>query len=376
MATPNEPNTDLVANGHRPEVHQLVRRDFGGQQISRENQATAALVAKARAEIEARYTMAMHRPRNLDQVRSLIIKECRRPGFAKAAIYRKPIGDGIEGLSIRFAEAAARCFGNMAMEVVQIYDDEDTRIMRVSATDLETNVTWPQDVTVAKTVERRTLKKNQQALGQRTNSYGDLVYLVHASDDDLLNKQGALVSKALRTCILRIIPGNLQDEAYDVCNAILRDEAAKDPDAARNAMCDGFAELNILPEHLAEWLGHDLGVATPAEIEHLRRTYVAIRDGEATWPEVLAARAEFLASNKPKSKLDKAVEKVEQKAAAKADPNAKGTSAVKDQLKNKQQPKGQQALPTDAPKEQPKGDPETPPDWMGPHPAEGGDKPR
>lgn len=368
MATTNEPNELAVANGHRPEVNQLVRRDFGGMQVSRENQATAALVAKARAEIEARYTMAMHRPRRMDQVRQAIIAECRRPGFAKVAIYRKPVGDGVEGLSIRFAEAAARCYGNIAMESTQIYDDEDTRIMRVSATDLETNVVWPMDVTIAKTVERRFLKKGQQCIAQRTNSYGDLIYIVGATDDDLLNKQGALVSKALRTCILRIIPGNLQDEAYDICNEILKDAAAKDPDAARNSMCDSFAELNIMPVMLEEWLGHELSIATPVEIEHLRRTYVAIRDGEATWPEVLAARQEFLASTKPKSKLDQAVAKVEEKAAAKA-----GTGAVKDQLKKQtrgkpQQPE-QQTLsgPAPAPK---KDDPETPPDWMGPHPAD------
>ena len=368
MATTEHPNTDLVANGQRPEAHQLVRRDFGGSQIERGNQATAALVAKAKAEIEARYTMAMHRPRRVDQVRQNILQECRRPGFAKAAIYRKPIGDGVEGLSIRFAEAAARHFGNMAMEVVQIYDDEDTRIMRVSATDLETNVTWPQDVTVAKTVERRHLKKGQQCIAQRTNSFGDLIFIVGATDDDLLNKQGALVSKALRTCILRIIPGNIQDEAYDICNEILKDAAAKDPDAARNSMCDSFAELNIMPAMLEEWLGHGLAIATPTEIEHLRRTYVAIRDGEATWPEVLAARQEFLASNKPKSKLDKAVGKVEEKAAAKADPNAKGTSAVKDKLKGRNAKPEQQTMPTTLP-QQPaslkgEGDPEKEPGWM------------
>lgn len=358
-----------TANGnghHRPEANQLIRKDFGGTSLSRENQATAALVAKARAEIEARYTMAMHRPRNMDQVRTMLLKECRRPGFAASAIYRKPIGDGIEGLSIRFAEAAARCFGNIAMDVTQIYDDESTRVVRVSATDLEANITWPQDVTISKTVERRQLRKGQNAVAQRTNSYGDRIFLVEASDDDLLNKQGALVSKALRTCILRIIPGNLQDEAYDVCNTILKDEAAKDPDAARNAVCDAFSEQGVQPVDLEEWLGHKLDVATPAEIEQLRRLFVAIREGHATWPEALTARAEQLAAKAPKSKLDQAVAKVEEKAAAKAE--AKGTSAVKDKLKGRQAKPEQQTLPATQPApsaSSPKADdPEKEPGWM------------
>jgi hypothetical protein len=350
---------DMNSNGHRPEANQLIRKDFGGTSISRETQATQALVAKARADIEARWTMAMHRPRNIDQVRTSIMKECRRPGFAAAAIYRKPVGDGVEGLSIRFAEAAARCFGNIAMEVTQIYDDETTRVVRVSATDLEANITWPQDVTVSKTVERRQLRKGQKPVAERTNSYGDRVYLVEASDDDLLNKQGALVSKALRTCILRIIPGNLQDEAYDICNAILKDESAKDPDAARNAVCDAFSGQGVQPTDLEEWLGHKLDVATPAEIEQLRRLFVAIRDGEATWPDALTQRAEQLATKAPKSKLDAAVAKVE----AKADPNAKGTSAVKDKLKGRNAKPEQQALPVQ-PATTPAGDPEDEPGWM------------
>jgi hypothetical protein len=337
-------DTNENTNGnHRPEANQLIRKDFGGISTSRESAATAALTAKARADIEARWTMALHRPRNLDQVRTMLLKECRRPGFAASAIYRKPIGDGVEGLSIRFAEAAARCYGNVAMEVTQIYDDPDTRVMRVSATDLESNVTWPQDVTVSKTVERKFLRKGQLAVASRTNSYGDIVHLVEASDDDLLNKQGALVSKALRTCILRIIPGDLQDEAYDVCNAILKDAAAKNPDAARNAVCDAFAEQGIHPVNLEEWLGHKLDVATPVEIEQLRRLFVAIRDGEATWPEALSARAEQLAK-KPESKFDAAKAKVEAKAA-----EGKGTGAVKDKLKGRNQKPEQQALPTTAP---------------------------
>lgn len=317
-------------NGHRPEVNQLVRHDFGGRTIARENQATQALVAKARADIEARWTMALHRPRNMDQVRTLLLKECRRPGFAASAIYRKPVGDGIEGLSIRFAEAAARCFGNIAMEVTQIYDDADTRIMRVSATDLETNVTWPQDVTISKLVERKGLRRGQVAVDQRMNSYGDAVFLVQASDDDLLNKQGALVSKALRTCILRIIPGNLQDEAYEVCNAILRDVAAKDPDQARNAVCDAFVQLGVQPTDLEEWLGHAIGVATPAEIEQLRRLYVAIRDGEATWPEALEQRSEQTQA--------KGAARTEKKLAAPKPATAssgKGAAGVKDALKRR-----------------------------------------
>ena len=331
-------------NGHRPESNQLYRQDFGGTSLSRDNQATASMVAKARAEIEARYVMALRKPRNMDQVRTDLMKECRRPNFAAVAIYHKPVGEGVDGFSIRFAEAAIRCFGNCAMEVSQNYDDENLRIMRVSATDLESNIIWPMEVTIEKTVERKFLRKGQRSLGSRMNSKDELVHTVEATEDDMLSKQGALVSKALRTCILRIIPGHLQYEAWDTCVAILKDKAAANPDLERNRVCDAFADQGIQPVNLEEWLGHTLSVATPVEIEHLRRLYVGIRDGEVTWADALAHRAEQLASKAPpKTAFDVAKEKVEAKAEAKG-----GTAAVKETIKKRSASKAdpQQPLPT------------------------------
>lgn len=254
-----------------------------------------ALVAKARAEIEARYTMAMHRPRNLDMVRALLLAECRRPGFAESAIYHKPVGDGIEGLSIRFAETAARCFTNLVMETSQIFDDEHTRVLRVTVTDLESNMPWSSDITVDKTVERRSLGRNQIPLSQRTNSYGDMVYVVQATDDQVSTKQNALVSKTMRTLILRVIPGNLQDEALAVCRKVLTDKQATDPNSSRNAVFDAFFAIGVSPVNIEEWLGHKLDQATPAELNQLRGLYAAIRDGEATWNDAMEHRRDKLA---------------------------------------------------------------------------------
>jgi hypothetical protein len=292
--------------------------------------STDALVAKARAEIEARYTMAMNRPRNLDMVRALLLAECRRPGFAESAIYHKPVGDGIEGLSIRFAETAARCFTNLVMETSQIFDDEYTRVLRVTVTDLESNMPWSTDITVDKTVERRSLGRNQVPLSQRTNSYGDMVYVVQATDEQVSTKQNALVSKTLRTLILRVIPGNLQDEALAVCRKVLTDKQATDPNSSRNAVFDAFAAIGVLPLNLEEWLGHKLDHATPAELNQLRGLYAAIRDGEATWSDAMEHRRE------------KNAKKLESKS-ENSDPSssvldARGTAALRDAIRKKRAP--------------------------------------
>src|SRR3990170_723887 len=84
--------------------------------------ASTAVAAQAKAMIESRYVMAMRNPRNMDQVRQDLLKECRRPSFAhnKSALYHKPIGKGVEGLGIRFVEVALRCMRNVLAESKRI----------------------------------------------------------------------------------------------------------------------------------------------------------------------------------------------------------------------------------------------------------------
>lgn len=42
--------------------------------------------------IEARFVVAMKRPRDIDYSREKLVKECNRPGFSVIAIFKKPIG--------------------------------------------------------------------------------------------------------------------------------------------------------------------------------------------------------------------------------------------------------------------------------------------
>ena len=254
--------------------------------------ASAAVAAQATAAVQARYVMAVKAPRNWDQVRTDLLRECQRTGFARVALYHKPIGAGIEGPSIRFVEAALRLFRNVLVETPTIFDDDDKRIVRVSVTDLESNTTYHRDVTVTKRVERRKLQKNQSYLGTRTNSRGETIYIVPATDDDILNKEGALVSKAIRTLGLRILPGDLVDEAVETVRETLQASAAKDPDAERKRLVDAFVGIGVQPAMLVEYLGHDLGRTTPADLAHLRAIYSAIKDGEATWADIVDEKFE------------------------------------------------------------------------------------
>jgi hypothetical protein len=293
---------------------ETVRQGFGETSIERRGETTStALAAQAQAEIQARYVMAMQRRRTPDTVRTDLLRECSRPGFAQRAIFSVPRGDKpgrltntpnrIEGLSVRFAEAAIRVSGNILQMTRTIYDDDFKRQINVSVTDLETNAVYSRDVIIDKTVERSKPKDKAVILGSRTNSAGNVVYIVQATDDELLQKESSLISKTFRTLALRLVPADVLEECEQRIVATREDEDKKDPDAARKRLVDAFASLGVSPDELRAYMGHEIAQTTPAERLDLGGLYAAIRDGEVTWAEAVGERA---ASKEPAAEGAKA----------------------------------------------------------------------
>lgn len=256
--------------------------------------ASTMAAAQGKAMVEARYVMAMRNPRNWDQVRSDILGECRRPSFAdnKSVYYRKPIGKGIEGLGIRFVESALRHMRNVLVEPIMVFEDSMKEVYRVTVTDLEANITYYHDQKVTKTVERSKPLDDGSYISMRMNSYGKATYTVPAEEDDLLNKRGALISKVIRTLGLRIIPGDIQDEAIEIIKAVRLNDAAQDPAGERKKIVDAFGGIGVKAVDLVDYLGHAIDQCSPTEILALRGIFGAIRDGEATWVQVMDNKAQ------------------------------------------------------------------------------------
>lgn len=253
--------------------------------------ASTAVAAQARASVDARYLVALRNPRSWDTVRVRVLEACKRPGFAEGARYSKPVGKkSVVGPSIRFAEEALRAMGNCYVETMVVFDDDERRIIRVTVTDLESNLSYPQDLLIAKTVERSSVRDGQNVIDRRLNTKGQTVYIVEATEDDLLVKQAALTSKAIRTGALRLLPSDILEEAMELVPETLMKKDAADPAGARKRLCDAFYTLGVAPDDLEDYLGHKLDQTTPAELNLLRTIYQALKDGEATWVEVLETK--------------------------------------------------------------------------------------
>lgn len=256
--------------------------------------ASTAAASRAKAEVEARFVIALQRPRNILDARARILDACRRPAFAAGALYKKPVGskkvagewrqETLEGLSIRFAETAIQAMRNIVSDTSLVWEDETKRSVKVTVTDLESNLTYSKDITVEKTVERRKLKDGQAAISERVNSYGDKVYLVAATEDEIAQKISAQESKIIRNCGLRLIPQDILDEAQSAIRETLS-KGGSDPKAEIKKVCDAFRSIGVGPVELVGYLGHSLETVSPSEIADLRAVFSAIRDGEASWAD-------------------------------------------------------------------------------------------
>ena len=242
-------------------------------------------------EIKVAAQLAMMRPRNIMTVRDNILRTCSRPEFAEAAIWSKPVGGKtLAGPSIRLAEQLAREMGNIKIQKLMIEDTDERRTIKIIGWDLESSMSYSEDIIIKKVVERRQAK-GRDVVYERQNTHGDTVFGVTATDDELLNAENARSSKVIRNIILRLVPEDLISEARQRCEQTMKNKAAADPQGELKKITDGFSAVGVRPSDLTTYLGHPLEQVQPAEIVDLRQVYASLRDGETTWAAVMEQRA-------------------------------------------------------------------------------------
>jgi hypothetical protein len=171
-----------------------------------------------------------------------------------------------------------------------VWEDDDKRITQITVTDLERNSSYSRTITTVKTVERRTLKKGQTPIGIRENSWGDQIYILPATDDEVAQKEAAAVSKAIRTLGEKLLPPHHKAEWRRQIEATIASKAAQDPEAAKKELLDAFFKIGIPPSAIEQYLGHPVAALTPLEYVEMRGVYVAVAAGEATWADAMRAK--------------------------------------------------------------------------------------
>ena len=236
-------------------------------------QAPSALAntdqARAVAETQAALVIAQSRPRNEIVARDNLIKACQRASLAASAIYTYPRGgQSVSGPSIRLAEVAARCWGNMNYGFRELSRADGESEVEAYAWDLETNTKVVRQFSV------RHIRDTRNG-GTKLTAERDIYELVANQSQ-----------RRVRACILEVVPGDFIEDAVKQCEqtskAALTD--GKDMKTVITDMAEAFAKFGVPREAIEKRLGHRLDPTStqPAEILNLKKVWTSINDGFST----------------------------------------------------------------------------------------------
>ena len=232
-------------------------------------------VAKEQHEIQSAILIAKQMPRSEAQAFSKLMMSCQRGSFADDVTYSFPRGGStVTGPSVHLAREAARVWGNIRYGLDIISDEEESRVIRGWAWDMETNTKVASDDAFKKLIFRKKggwIKPDERDLRELTN------------------RRGAIL---VRNCILQLLPKDLIEDALYQARKTIEAGAAEDPDSAKKRLLASFATIGVTAEMLMEKLGGPFSELTPQELTELRGIYKSIADGNSKWSEYAAEKAE------------------------------------------------------------------------------------
>lgn len=270
---------------------------FSEAPIAAEPRQKAALVevstSREIAEVQAAAILAKRFPRNQIEAMDRILTACQRPSLAESALYSYSRGGTeITGPSIRLAEAIAQNWQNIQYGVRELEQRNGESTVESYAWDLETN-TRQNKVFQVKHI--RHTKKGAYALSDPRDIYEQTA------------NQGA---RRLRACILGVIPGDVVEAAVNQCEATLKEKADISPDTIKK-LVKAFEDYGVSQMQIEKRIQRRIDSITPAQVVNLRKIYNSIKDGMSVaedWFE-----RDIVAD----------------------EPEVKGASALKQQLKSK-----------------------------------------
>jgi hypothetical protein len=247
----------------------IVRRDdaLATQETSLAELNTSGSAAREQAEIQSAYLMAKRFPRDEEVCRERIINACKRLSFADEAYYAFPRGGNeVSGPSVVLAREAARLWGNIRFGLKVVRDDDESRTIKGTALDLETNAFSEFEDDFKKLIQRKDKDSNQTRWV--TPDERDL--------RELTNRRGAIL---IRNCITSILPKDLIDAAVVAAEDTIAQFADKNKAETGKRILETFTTLFVSQAELEKYLGHTLTDLTKEEIVKLRGIASAMRAG-------------------------------------------------------------------------------------------------
>ena len=236
------------------------------------NQGTVAIESsRAVAEAQGKLLIAKKFPRNETEAFAKAIQSCQRPGLASKAFYSYPRGkETVTGVTIRFAEELARCYGNLDYGIKELSNSNGQSEMQAYCWDLETNTMSLQNFT------------NKHI---RESKYGNTEL---KSQRDIYELNANMGARRLRSRILAILPPDLVEECIQECRRTLAGDNSTPIIDRINKMVVTFQKIGVSKEQLEKRLNHTVESVTEEELVELTGIYNGIRTKEtkvSEWSE-------------------------------------------------------------------------------------------
>lgn len=216
---------------------------------------------RAVAEVQAALAIARANPRDPVDAVDRLLNACTRPSLAEVAVYQYSRGGtDISGPSIRLAEAAAQCWGNLQFGIRELEQRAGESVVQAYAWDVETNTRREMTFSVP---HKRHTRGGDYALTDPRDIY------------EMVANQGA---RRLRACILSVIPGDVIEAAVGQCEVTLKAKADTGPEAMAK-MLEAFRAYNVTRAQIETRIQRRLDAITPAQVVSLKKIYASLRDG-------------------------------------------------------------------------------------------------
>lgn len=324
----------------RAEDRSLAPVEFAARQMGYGANVGSVAIEQERAiaEVQGQIIIAQRCPRNIIEATAEFLEACKMPEFADKAFYSVP--NRGSGPSIRFAEEAARCYGNFQFGHRELSRSDGKSEVEVYAWDVQKNNRSTRQITVMHVMDT---KNGSRPLKDQA---------------DIDNKIANVASKQMRGRILALLPKALVAAGEAMAKKTLAGNNDKPLSAKIVDMVTAFADhFSVTAPMLETYVGHKLDTVTIDEFADLRGVFNALREG-AKVSEYFNADGEVkdeAAASSQNDKLDGAakrgaVKKNERAAATHGDKE----DPKKEDPKPETKPDAGQAPEKEPAKEQPK----------------------
>jgi hypothetical protein len=267
---------------------------------------TSAVEAISRAEVDIQIATAHRFPRQLAKVKSDMLSFATLDEeTAQSCFYSLPRGGkNIQGPSIRMAEIAVACYGNLraGTRIIDTVTKGDSPHVVVQSVchDLEKNTAI-------------TIEKRRRIVGKK--SKGGAI-----DEDDINLAANAGSAIAFRDAVFKVVPGALIRPVYEQAKRVAIGDAKTLSDRRAKAI-EAFAKMGVTQGRVLLSLEKaSIDEVTIADLETLIGLHTAIKDGHTSIDDAFPTQAKEVAKPTFKPKAEPKTEaKPEQEPESKAD---------------------------------------------------------